>query len=239
MLTRLAVKCVCIFLVHPTGTHRRNSLLPCSSNRLTRLRSFRRQPTCLFFESIDSVDILPEQVALGFVQEFSGTAYRLITNGDTTTYAALFANESQANNAAEEVRRAARICHARPVVVNAAAGAPLLPETLRYIADQLNAQGTAGWRIGNAAGGADVALRLSQVVPDTTTCQIRYNRTFHASAIPGVTREINDVDKRMGLSFRRMEKVQVVPEGQSGTLSFRRMEKVQVVPEGQSGTPVY
>lgn len=177
----------------------------------------KEQPTSLFFESIDSVEILPEQVALGFVQEFSGTAYRLITNGDTTTYAALFANESQANNAAEEVRRAARICHARPVVVNAAAGAPLLPETLRYIADQLNAQGTAGWRIGNAAGGADVALRLSQVVPDTTTCQIRYNRTFHASAIPGVTREINDVDKRMGLSFRRMEKVQVVPEGQSGT----------------------
>ena len=177
----------------------------------------KEQPVSLFFESIDSVEILPEQVALGFVQEFSGTAYRLITNGDTSSYAALFASESQANNAAEDFRRAARICHARPVVVNAAAGAPPLPETLRYVADQLNAQGTVGWRLGNAAAGADVSLRVSQVVSDTTTCQIRYNRTFHASAIPGVTREINDVDKRMNLSFRRMENVQVVPEGQTGT----------------------
>jgi TPR repeat protein len=176
----------------------------------------KEQPVSLFFESIDSVEILPEQVALGFVQEFSGTAYRLITNGDTSSYAALFASESQANNAAEDLRRAARICHSQPVVVSAAAGAPPLPETLRDIADQLNAQGTVGWRIGNAAAGSDVAVRLSQVVPDPITCQIRYNRDLHISAVPGVTREVNDKGQRNHLSFRRMQKVHVVSEGQTG-----------------------
>ena len=167
--------------------------------------------TTLFFEAIDTAEALTEQDAHDQSQSrmgqprsstYSGRVYVLVINGNRSSL--LFASEAQASKAAEAVQHAAQICRAAPTTVNAAAGAPGLAETLHFIEEKLNGNGTVDYRyiIQHSDGSPDdtpvpVSQRLTQAAADPSSCLIRFN----------LRRNSNDY--RVVMSFRRVEKLEV------------------------------
>jgi hypothetical protein len=178
------------------------------------------EATSLFFESVDKVEALTQQeledrirsrIGQSRFQTYSGSAvYVLAINGHDSFFR--FADEARAKKAADAVRRAAQICRAAPIVVNAAAGAPSLAETLHFIEDKLNDSGAVNFRAfnqnpdGSAAGGSvSVSWRMSEATADTSTCQVGFQKALTQN---GATTS----EQAIVLSFRRVDKLEVATE---------------------------
>ena len=177
------------------------------------------QATSLFFEAIDTAVALTEQEADDQSQSrmgqprlstYSGTVYVLVINGNISSL--LFPSEAQAGKAAEAVRRAALICRAVPITVNAAAGTPSLADTLHFIEGKLNDNAAVNYRgISENADGSPVGTpislsqRVTQAAADPSSCRVRFNWRFTSNG--NVT-----IGKREVISFRRVEKLEMATE---------------------------
>ena len=139
---------------------------------------------------------------------------KLLNDAASAKVAATRANQTaqaQAKRAAEAAGRAAQICLAMPATVNTAGGAPSLADTLHFIEEKLSdSGGVNNHRIyqkpdGSPRADIPVSWRLTQVAADPSRCLIRFNERVSTNG--KVT-----ADARVVVSFRRLEKLEVIPE---------------------------
>jgi hypothetical protein len=157
-----------------------------------------------FLESIDAADVLTLQEVWSrfYAQGVElSPGYEAAINGNPGRLK--FAERAVATKVAQLLLAGARICQARPLSFNAAAGNPSLKETLQFIVQKLNDEAAAQWVGQWGAGSSPGSYRVSDASPDPVTCQLRYLE-MGGYRYAGVS-------QRKVLSFRRVQKIEVLP----------------------------
>jgi hypothetical protein len=152
-----------------------------------------------FLESIDAAEALTLQEALsrshgeaklspGYVVAINGHPGRL-----------KFGEQAVATKVAQLLLAGARICQARHLSFNAAAGNPSLKDTLQFIEQKLKGEAEAQWMTQWGTGSAPGSFRVVDASSDPVTCQLRYRDTGGDPGQLGV------------LTFRRVQEIEELP----------------------------
>jgi hypothetical protein len=187
--------------------------------------TFNGQVASLFLESIDTIEIktLQEEgdvlgTRLGkpnFVTLSPPAVYNLVVNGHATMI--LFLDEKQATDAADAIRRSAQICHSAPLRIADPAGVSNLADSLGLIKEKLADNGAVDYRSVNqyptGSRSDTYSTRISNVTADTSTCQIRFDRTRRINGGLTYSPALMDTtdDGKETISLRRVERADVRP----------------------------
>jgi hypothetical protein len=198
-------------------------------------------PMPLFFETIDTVEVLSQQEAQDRPLTRAGMplkkdrlywydpVYALVINGAPyyDGYSVVFSSEAQANQAAEAVRRAAQNCRAVPVTLNAAAGAPSLADTMQFIQDKLNENGAVDYQTRAISNDEDsppdwmsVSYRLTQAGGDPATCLLRFHNSL-TNTLDTSSASAGDIPTV--LSFRRLRNLEVTTNEEMENRAFAKI----------------
>jgi hypothetical protein len=183
-----------------------------------------------FLETIDSAEVMTLQEARNLPPhstdyKVSG-GYETVINGNLGRLR--FADRNVAMRVAELLRQASEICRSAPVPLNAAAGKPTLGETLLFIQQKLNDEAAARWD-GQSVSDAELishqSARVLDAQSDPDACLLRYRlfQTYDNKPL---------LQWNIVLSFRRVQKLEVLTEQQS---SDQMLEQIHE----QTGLPVY
>lgn len=169
--------------------------------------------TSYFFESIDTVESMTlaeadarQTARIGKKDDDLRTAggYVVVINGSVSRLK--IADGSVAAQAAGLMRRAAEVCRAMPVKLNATAGTPTLDETLVFVAQKLNAETGIVYRATSSAGDPSIISdRVLNARGDPASCQVRFKYVGEFDNKPFLNYDFV-------FSFRRVEKLEVLTE---------------------------